>query len=322
MKFRTEVTVRRATFTLNPSRPVVLTGSCFSDNIAARMRDCLWEAENPLGTLYNPVSISEALMMSIRQDTEAFASTLFRQNIFYHSHAFDSSYSGRSEEECLDLFSGKSGRLRSLLDNAGALFVTFGSSLVYRLNEAPGNPIVGNCHKQPSGMFTRSRLTVNEIVSVWNETLAFLAEKYPGLKIIFTVSPVRHLRDGAEANSRSKAILLLAVEELCGLWENASYFPAYEIMMDDLRDYRFYDSDLVHPSAQGIDYIWERLKEAYLDERGLKLLKEGESIRRAMQHRPLIAETGEESIARRNEIEDRLKKFRSLQAGLTEKEKG
>lgn len=136
-------------------------------------------------------------------------------------------------------------------------------------------------------MFLRKRLSVSRIVETWSALVCDLKEIYPDLRIIFTVSPVRHLKDGFEGNARSKAILLLATEELCHTHDFCSYFPAYEILNDDLRDYRFYASDLVHPSQEAVEYIWEIFKSTYLDKEGLEILKEGERISKGWKHRPL-----------------------------------
>ncbi|MDE6796349.1 MAG: GSCFA domain-containing protein, partial [Muribaculaceae bacterium] len=317
MKFRTEYVAKRAPFVIDPSKPTVLLGSCFADNIAARMRGCLWEAENPLGTLYNPLSIATALevaleMMEDLEDKEnvsiekrgskevseweavavdeeksigeikggrRFEESLFEAGGMWRSWLFDSKMSAEVVEDVRFAFVEKSRRLHSLLSKAEVMFVTFGTAWCYYLSDSSslsyslsGNNgyLVANCHKQPSAMFERRRLNVREIVEVWKDLVAKLKERYPQLRIVFTVSPVRHLKDGFEGNARSKAILLLATEELCNALDNCYYFPAYEIVNDDLRDYRFYASDLVHPSEEAVEYIWEIFKETYVDAKGLQ----------------------------------------------------
>lgn len=315
MKFRTEYGVKRGEFVVDPSKPVVLLGSCFADNIAARMRGCLWESENPLGTLYNPLSIATALEVALETNSisgefkgavrgcERFEESLFETGGMWRSWLFDSKLSAENVEDVRYAFVERSKAIDALLSNAEVMFVTFGTSWCYYLTETakytskgaenskedrePTKYLVANCHKQPAGMFERRRLSVDEIVEVWKGLIAKLKERYPQLRIVFTVSPVRHLKDGFEGNARSKAILLLATEELCNNVEDCYYFPAYEIVNDDLRDYRFYASDLVHPSEEAVEYIWEIFKDTYLDSKGLQRLKEGEAIRKGLEHRPL-----------------------------------
>ena len=301
MRFRTEYKIEeRKRFVLDPRRPVVLLGSCFADNISAKMKSCLWEAENPLGTLYNPLSIANSLYaclgMAGGEDGMGFEESLFKAGGMWRSWLFDSKMSAESREDVVYAFGERCRRLDALLSRAEVLFVTFGTAWCYYI----GRKLVANCHKQPAAMFERRRLSVREIVDTWRDLRDRLRERYPRLQVVFTVSPVRHLKDGFEGNARSKAILQLAVEELCGGVssggrggevsqgvEGCYYFPAYEIVNDDLRDYRFYASDLVHPSEEAVEYIWEKFKEMYMDEKGVQRLKEGESISRGLGHRPL-----------------------------------
>ncbi|MDE6681796.1 MAG: GSCFA domain-containing protein, partial [Muribaculaceae bacterium] len=158
-------------------------------------------------------------------------------------------------------------------------------------------------------------LTIPEITGMWVELCRKIKESYPRLQIVFTVSPVRHLKDGFTANSRSKAILQLAVEEICNELEFCSYFPAYEILNDDLRDYRFYASDLAHPSEMAIDYIWEIFKETYLNEEGKALLKEGEKIVKGYGHRPLLM-TAQEQAAYMEKMKQRFQDFLKRHPGM------
>lgn len=290
MEFRTAYTPRHADFILDPSHPVVTLGSCFADNIAGRMRKCLWNAQNPLGTLYNPLSIERAISISLFSgDYESeFNESLVEQSGVCHSWLFDSRVSDRSCDGCLDNFICEKELFSDMLEKAQALFVTFGTSWCYFLSDRQ-DYVVANCHKFPSATFSRRRLSVDEITRIWTDLASRLRERYPQLRIVFTVSPVRHIKDGLEGNALSKATLLLAVEEICSHLDFCSYFPAYEILTDDLRDYRFYADDLVHPSDKAVDYIWEIFKATYLDSDGEKLLKEGENIVKGYGHRPLLA---------------------------------
>lgn len=289
MKFRTPFEAQPCIVRLTPAQPVVMLGSCFSDNLSARMREGLWRVENPLGVLYNPVSISRALQLMLSDIglAEKCDATIFESYGVFHSWLFDSGVSAVERKLVLSELKTKSARLHSLLENACGLFVTFGTAKVWYLQEKADYP-VGNCHKQPAEMFATSRLSVEDILEEWRPLIRRLGQDYPGLPVVFTVSPVRYLRDGFEENARSKATLLLAIEQLCKEFGNCHYFPAYEIYNDDLRDYRFYASDLVHPSPEGIDYIWEKFKETFLGEEELQILKSGRDIVRRYFHRPNI----------------------------------
>lgn len=290
MKFRTEFKPRKSELTLNPHLPLVTLGSCFADEISSRMRDCLWKAGNPAGVLFNPLSIAKALELLLFTDNadEAFSKTLFETSGIYHSWMFDSSGSAKSGPEATDIFKNRKRELESMIDKGRTLCVTFGTSYCYFLSEYP-DFVVANCHKQPTEMFIRRRIGIGEITEIWSSLITKLQIKYPGLQIIFTVSPVRHIRDGLHENELSKATLLLAIDKICSTAGSCHYFPSYEIVNDDLRDYRFYAADLVHPSDMAVEYIWEIFKETYLDAKGLEFIKEGSSIVRRANHRPILA---------------------------------
>lgn len=288
MKFRTEYIPSKSGYTLDPSRPVALIGSCFADNMARKMRECRWEAFNGAGTLYNPISIAKVLDLILFDDDweKNLKDFLFESEGYVHSWLFDSHFSRRSAEELISTVGELRMNFRNTLENARALIVTFGTAWCYFLDKKP-DYVVANCHKMPQSLFSRRRVSVDDIVCVWDGLCGKLREIYPNLKVIFTVSPVRHLRDGFEGNARSKATLLLAAEEICNRVGDAIYFPAYEILTDDLRDYRFYASDLVHPSDQAVEYIWEIFCKTFLDAKGENLLKDGSKIYKRMNHRPI-----------------------------------
>lgn len=292
MKFRSEYKAQKAPFSLDPQKPVVLSGSCFSQHIAAKMTECRWEAINPLGTLYNPYSISSAIemMVSGEKGKERFESSLFCFNGVWNSHMFDSSFSSSVREDCLKEFEIRQNTFKNKLSEGKAIIITFGTSICQCLKENSG--IVGNCHKQPSSLFYERRLSINEITDIWHKEIKNLKESFPGIRFIFTVSPVRHLKNGFEGNSRSKAILQLAIEEICLQHDNCWYFPAFEILNDDLRDYRFYASDLVHPSEEAVEYIWGNFLQTFVDEPGLRYLEEGKKAWKASHHRPKLGALG------------------------------
>ncbi len=289
MKFRTPYMPEPGVVRLSPARPVIMLGSCFSDNLSARMRRCLWRAENPLGVLYNPLSISRAIDLMLRDIglEEHGDATIFQSYGVYHSWLFDSSVSSYERKLTLEDLSAMGARMHYLLENACALFVTFGTATAWYLADRE-DYVVGNCHKQPSDMFSSRRLGIEEIVEEWKTTVTRIHEDYPDLPIVFTVSPVRYIKEGFVENARAKATLILAIERICMETEGCHYFPAYEIYMDDLRDYRFYASDLVHPSEEGVDYIWEIFQQTYLGEEEQRILHAGRDIVRRYFHRPNI----------------------------------
>ena len=286
MKFRTEYIPKSSGLILNPEKPVVMAGSCFSENIASKMREHLWKAVNPFGTLYNPYSICEAVDMMLDEEKgyERFEQSLFEFNGIWNSESFDSSFSSRVKEDCVEEFLNRQQEFLENISEGRILIVTFGTSICYHLKR--NESIVGNCHKQPSELFYEKRMTAGEIFNHWHQLIDKLKETYPDIALIFTVSPVRHLKNGFTGNSRSKAVLQLGVEQICQYEDNCRYFPAYEIMLDDLRDYRFYASDLVHPSEEAVEYIWEKFRETFLDKEGNRLLDEGNKHFKAENHRP------------------------------------
>lgn len=292
MKFRTEYLTGPDDQLLDPEQTAVLLGSCFTDNIGRKMRFCRWRAfPNICGSLFNPASIARILRLACEPE-EKKVSDAVRESIAGNGPLFvswltDSSTMSLGERDTRLMTVERIAKLRTRLGEARTLIITFGTAWIYELRERPGY-VVSNCHKFPAETFLRRRMTVPEIVGEWESLLRMLDDKYPGLRVIFTVSPVRHLKDGFEGNSRSKAILQLACEELCVRNPQADYFPAYEIMNDDLRDYRFYASDLVHPSEEAVEYIWEKFQDRYLSKSARDLLEEGAKVTRRLEHRPRI----------------------------------
>ena len=252
----------------------------------------MWEAVNPLGTLYNPASIMKAIeiMCDIEYGVKEFKESLFFANGLWNSWWFDSGFSAILKEDCITEFQLRQQQFLETLRKGNTLIVTFGTSIVYFKTE--NNQPVGTCHKQPASNFYRRRLSVQEIVDSWNQLLGSLQLQFPGLNVIFTVSPVRHLKDGFEGNARSKAILLLALEEIIKENPQCFYFPAFEILNDDLRDYRFYASDFTHPSEEAIEYIWQKFLETFVNPQGLQMLSEGAHTFKAQNHRPKTGALG------------------------------
>lgn len=290
MNFRTEYNGRVNIEPLDISRPVVLLGSCFTTSIGERMRACRWRAyPNPCGVLYNPLSIARVLEIAMTGNPEReLAGSIVERDGRWVSWLTDSKVSGTLPEECIgllrDLFDG----LKKRLEECATVIVTFGTSWIYELADRK-NYVVANCHKFPEKIFVRRRITPDEISGRWTGLINAVNMKFGKKRFIFTVSPIRHLRDGFEGNSVSKASLLLGCTDICGRMEGVGYFPSFEIMNDDLRDYRFYASDMLHPSETAVDYIWSKFRQEFISDGDGRILDEGEKVTKALSHRPIVA---------------------------------
>ena len=290
MDFYTHISLPEPPFRFSYEMPILLLGSCFSENVGKRLDEAKFQVDiNPFGTLYNPLSIVDALIR-LESPRPFTADDLFCSGGLYHSFRHHSRFSALSVEECLEGINRRLEHSSAFLRKCGRLMITFGTSWVYRLKE--NGEVVANCHKLPDRLFLRERLSVSQIVTSWSDVLEKLWKACPELKVLFTVSPIRHWKDGAHGNQLSKATLLLAIDELNRMYpDNTAYFPSYEIVMDELRDYRFYAEDMIHPSGQAIDYIWERFVESELTPDAKELLKKCEEIRKAVEHRPFNPES-------------------------------
>ena len=279
MKFRTEIEPAPRSVRIGYDNRILTLGSCFAAHIAGRLAAAKFHViENPSGILFNPLSIAAAIR-SYALPAPVFREELeFDGEMWYH-FGFHGDFSAPTADEALRRMNAARQAGAAALRTADRVILTLGTAWVY---EREGQ-IVANCHRRPAAEFTRRRLGVAEIVG----SLAPLIEgPLAGKQILLTVSPVRHLGDGLEGNAVSKAALRLAAEELKQSFRCVDYFPAYEILTDDLRDYRFYADDLVHPAPQAIAYVWERFVPAVLDDRARQLLPEVEAIVAAAAHRP------------------------------------
>lgn len=296
MRFRTEIKGEKSDIQLEPFREVMMIGSCFADNIAARMRQTLWPAYNPFGMLYNPLSIHktlENLLLMPEQDAlDLFEDSVFLADGMYFSWMFDSRMHGESKDELILKYKDMRREVRERMMHINTMFVTFGTAWCYALEEGYDEEsrslnVVANCHKQPARLFRRFRLTQDEILSHWTYLIDGLHHFYPDIRFVFTVSPVRHLKDGIHENTLSKAILHLAIEQLCRQYKGCSYFPAFELLNDDLRDYRFYAADMAHPSDQAVEYIWEHFQQTFMSDATRQAVAEGERLYKRLNHRPI-----------------------------------
>lgn len=290
MELYTAIKIPKPPFRFSWQEPILLLGSCFVENIGAKLADNRFNIDiNPFGTLYNPASIAAALRMLLHPERFT-ADDLFRYEGVYHSFMHHSRFSSTSQTACLEQINDRLFAAAEKLRETKCLVVTLGTAYVYRLNSS--GQVVANCHKLPEKMFDRSMLSVEAIVSEWKDLLFALWEQCPETKVLFTVSPIRHWKDGAHGNQLSKATLLLAIDKLQAIYpERIAYFPAYEIMMDELRDYRFYANDMLHPSELAVDYIWQRFTEYFLSDETKGFLKEWAEIQKAINHRPFQPES-------------------------------
>lgn len=284
MKFRTEISITPLSKGLNHGAKIFALGSCFAERVAERLSRAKFAVTtNPLGVLFNPLSIAAAIERL--SDTRSFAVCDIREGKEgFFSFEAHSSLDGATPTEAFSKLNKAVAQGAKALHEADWVIITFGTAWVY---EREGR-IVANCHKQPSSQFSRRRLTVEEIVERYT---ALFEGALHGKRVILTVSPVRHLGDGLQENSVSKAVLRLAAEELCTQYEDVHYFPSYEIMTDDLRDYRYYNEDMVHPSKMAVDYIWEHFCEVVLSHSARELLPQIEQIVAAAEHRPFNPES-------------------------------
>ncbi len=283
MKFRTEIPIPETTFKIGYQQKNMFIGSCFTENIGKRVRSMrISTSLNPFGIVYNPISVKNSLEFLI-QEKQFAEKDLFQLNDHWNNFYFHSNFSAPNLAEGLSQMNKSIKNGAGFLKQTDFLFITFGTAFCFE--HSASGITVSNNHKIPAQQFRRYRLSVENIVSEYSILLKKLRSLNPELQIIFTVSPVRHLKDGAHGNQLSKSILLLAVDQLISEFDFCSYFPAYEIFMDDLRDYRFYSDDLVHPSDSAVSYVWEKFQDTYFDKNAIELGKEIEKINKAMWHK-------------------------------------
>ena len=285
MNFRTEIQIKKSPQKINHSQKILLLGSCFAQNMQVKFTEGGFEAMHPFGAIYNPYSVANSFKL-ITEKQIIESETLFFQKDKWNSYAFHSSYSSADKDIALEQMNKTIGVANEILNSKDPIIiVTLGTSWVYQLNKT--GEIVANCHHCLASDFTRRAMDMEEIIEVLRPICQTPA------RIIFTVSPVRHLKDGAHENQLSKSRLLLAVDKLVEEFENCEYFPSYEIVLDELRDYRFFAEDMAHPTSLAVDYIWERFSDTYFSDKTIDGIKEYEKIVKTEKHRPSNPESGE-----------------------------
>ena len=282
--FRTEVNVDESKLKVQYDSKLFCIGSCFAENIGAHLKGYKFRtALNPFGIVYNPLSIHNQLQMLLQDKT------FRKEELFFHNETWNSffhhgSFSGPDQLEVTANINAALSAAKKDLLKTDLMIITLGTAWVYEFLKT--GDIVSNCHKVPDKEFRRFSLDVDKIVDTLGTTLQQLKKLNPKLNVMLTVSPIRHLKDGPVENQLSKAILLMAVHKMVKQNNFMQYFPAYELMMDDLRDYRFYNTDMIHPSPAAIEYIWEKFLKAYVDKRAYNIMAQVEEIIAARNHRP------------------------------------
>ena len=279
MKFRTEIEIAPLGTKIGYENRILALGSCFAEHIAGRLAQAKFRVTaNPSGILFNPLSIAAALRSYAGEKPVRHSELGFDGELWFH-YGFHGSFSAPEADQALAAMNAARKSGAEALRAADRIVLTFGTAWVYEHDGA----VVANCHRRPAAEFTRRRLGVDEIVTAFAD---LMAGPLGGREVILTVSPVRHLGDSLAGNAVSKATLRLAAEQLTERFKCSAYFPAFEILTDDLRDYRFYADDLVHPAPQAVAYVWEKFAPAVLTDEALRLLPEAEAIVAAAAHRP------------------------------------
>lgn len=288
-KFQTEVLLPDVSGKVGYRSPFLMMGSCFASNIGAKLiRLKLPVLVNPFGVIYNPFSIAKSVKMMVMQD-QLSQGDLFLQNGVWNSYSHHSSFSRMGAEECLENINHSILSGSTILRDSSHVVVTLGTSWAYKLKE--NGDIVANCHKTSAKEFERIFISASETVDCLANMIHQVREVNPSVNFMLTVSPIRHLKDGLVENQRSKSSLIVACHELCRRFNFVSYFPSYEIMMDELRDYRFYDEDMVHPSALATDIIFNKFVEAAFDADSKKAMADIDKLLKSKEHRPVNPNT-------------------------------
>lgn len=289
-KYFTQVKIDDTGWRIGYKDKLMMMGSCFSENIGEKFQQLKFQVDlNPFGIIYNPLSVAKGLRR-LMAGKPYVKEDLFGHQGIWRSFDHHSRFSATSAEGALEKINCRLEQSAAFLRDAGYLFVTFGTAWIYELKTT--GQIVSNCHKFPESDFRRFRLTPGEIADVYRDLLSALWLFNPTLKIVLTVSPVRHWKDGAAGNQLSKSVLLLAADRLASGFgvEHCTYFPSYEIVMDELRDYRFYAPDLLHLNQVAIDHLWDKFSRSMIAEDSLRLSKSILKIVKAKEHRPFNPE--------------------------------
>jgi hypothetical protein len=289
-RLQTAVEIGRPEWSISHQSGLVTIGSCFAEVLGSQFRDYKFNVlNNPLGTIFNPLTICKVLDSAISDRNPGADLYAENQDHIWLHHDFHSSLWASDKASLESAISEKLQQLKNALKAADLLVITFGTAYAYRHKRS--NQIIGNCHKLPADQFVKELLHPDQIQIAYEQLIQKLLPLKRNLRIMLTVSPVRHTRDTLPLNQVSKSILRLICHRLSEKYKHVSYFPSYEIMLDELRDYRFYKEDLIHPSKLAEDYIFEKFAQVYLHPASLALTKEWDGIRQALLHKPLHGHT-------------------------------
>ncbi|MGB0982401.1 MAG: GSCFA domain-containing protein [Saprospiraceae bacterium] len=282
MQLQTIVPIPSPNFSISHTDKILTIGSCFAQNMSKYLTERKFQVTaNPFGILYNPLSIAQNLTAIIENKTYQ-ETDLFYHNERWNSFDHHSDFSFFDKKSTLKNINENIEKAHQQLLDGNVLMITLGTAFTYFNNKKP----VANCHKLPAKDFKKRLVSVAEIVQNLSEVIQIILTKNPNLQIVFTLSPIRHIRDGVIENQRSKATLLLALHQLKAQFEAVYYFPSYEIVLDELRDYRFYGTDLVHLNETGLGYIWERFSGTFFEKITLERINQFQKITKAFHHRP------------------------------------
>ncbi len=300
--FRTILQSESSPFQINHQSGVLCMGSCFAEHIFERLNNLKFKTLlNPFGIIFNPISIAKSLEILLDENRLFEEKDLFQHLGGWHSFQHHSCFSNPREELVLEKINNALLDARTFLKKAEYLILTFGTSNVF-VSEKTGQ-VVANCHKVPQKYFIHKKLSTDEIILTLDDIFRKYEEAFPNLKIITTVSPVRHVRDGLIENQVSKAKLLVALDNLSSLHPQLEYFSSYEIMMDDLRDYRFYKKDLIHPNEMAVDYIWDFFSKTFFTPKTMELNGKLKKLNTAKAHRPFHSESEEHLKFKKNQLQ-------------------
>ena len=282
--FRTEIVGGRSDVPMQLKSTILTQGSCFSDAIGRRLRaDKMNALANPFGVIYNPHSIHNILLRGVFNEPPPDHTFLQNQGL-YLNYEVHSQFSSPRKETLSASLTNAIGSAHYFLKDCDWLILTYGTAFVYQRQDT--GEIVANCHKVPAAAFSRTLQSVEDVLRSFDNLYTHLIRFNPGIRIILTVSPVRHIKDTLALNSVSKSVLRLACHEISGKFDAVEYFPAYELMLDDLRDYRFYKSDMLHPSDDAEEYIWSKFQERYFSDELRDFVRRWRTVRSALAHRP------------------------------------
>lgn len=283
MEFRTPIKGFDSKFKIGNRDKLFFIGSCFTENIGLKLQNLKFETlVNPFGIIYNPISILQSLEKTFNKH-QYIEKDLFENHNIWHSFDFHSRFSDPNKENCLKKMNSSIATASEFLSKTNVLFVTFGSAHTYNLlNE---NKIVSNCHKLPASRFGKKIFDFDSTVKNFETLFSQFNYANSDLKIVLTVSPIRYLSDGFVENQKSKALLILLCHALAEKFPFVDYYPAYEIMMDDLRDYRFYNADMIHPNNQAIDYIFSHFSKTFFCDESQRMMTDISEINKALEHK-------------------------------------